>query len=126
MLFRSLWFAAILIWFSLPANSQEVSAGMTGAVNDPSGAAIVGAAVTAREVAHGTVWTATTNAEGIYAFPRLPAGNYEIRFESAGFRTAVRRSVVLELNARVRLDVAMELGMVAETVEVSSAAAQLQ
>src|SRR6266566_8647235 len=102
---------AILLLLSPAADSQEVSAGMTGAVTDPSGAAITGAAVTARDMDRGTVWTAATNTEGIYAFPRVPAGNYEIRFGAAGFRTAVRRNVVLELNARVRLDVTMELGM---------------
>ena len=115
-----------LLIFSTQAVSQEVSAGVTGTITDPTGAAIAGASVTARDVEHGTVWTATTNGEGIYAFPRVPTGNYELRFESAGFRTSVRRSVLLELNARVRLDVSMELGMVAETIDVSGSSVQLQ
>ena len=63
---------AILLLLSPSADSQEVSAGMTGAVTDPSGAAITGAAVTARDMDRGTVWTAATNTEGIYAFPRVP------------------------------------------------------
>ena len=99
---------------------------MTGTVTDPTGAAISGAKVTAKDVDHRTDWESTTNAEGIYAFPRLPAGNYELRIEAAGFRASLRRGIVLELNARVRLDATMELGMLAETVDVSGSVVQLQ
>ena len=120
------WLAAAFVVFSSVGYSQEVSAGVTGTVTDPSGAAIVGATVTATSVGQRTVWTTTANAEGIYAFPRVPAGQYEIRFEAAGFRTALRRDIVLELNARARLDVKLEIGMVAEAIEVSSTGALLQ
>lgn len=120
------WLAAAFMIFSSVGYGQEVSAGVTGTVTDPSGAAIVGATVTATSVGQRTVWTTTANAEGIYAFPRVPAGQYEIRFEAAGFRTAVRRDIVLELNARARLDVKLEIGMVAEAIEVSSTGALLQ
>jgi len=118
--------AAVFMVFSSVGYSQEVSAGVTGTVTDPSGAAIVGATVTATSVDQRTVWTTTANAEGIYAFPRVPAGKYEIRFEAAGFRTVVRRDIVLELNARVRLDMRLEIGMVAEAIEVSGTGALLQ
>ena len=121
-----LWLTAAFIVFSSAGCGQEVSAGVTGTVTDPSGAAIVGATVTATSVEQRTVWTTAANAEGIYAFPRVPAGQYEIRFEAAGFRTALRRDIVLELNARARLDVKLEIGMVAEAIEVSGTGALLQ
>ena len=57
-----------------PVYAQEVSAGITGRVTDPSGSAIVGAAVTAKDQDRGTEWPTTTNEEGIYAFPRVPGG----------------------------------------------------
>jgi len=114
------------MFLAASAYGQEVSAGVTGTVTDSSGGAIAGATVTAKDVNHRTVWNTISNAEGIYAFPRLPAGNYEIRIEAAGFRTALRTGIALELNSRVRLDVKMELGMVAETVEVSGTGVQLQ
>jgi hypothetical protein len=108
------------------APAQEVSAGITGRITDPSGAAVTGAAVTARDVDRGTVWPTETNAEGIYAFPRVPVGAYELKVEAAGFRTAVRPAVRLELNQRARLDIQLELGAVTESVEVIGAAAVLQ
>jgi hypothetical protein len=102
--------------------AQEVSAGITGRITDPTGAAIVGAQVTARDVQRGTVWPTQTNQEGIYAFPRIPAGTYEVKVEAKGFKTAVRSNTVLEVNQRARLDMSMELGALAETIEVSGEA----
>ena len=122
----TLRFALILLLLSPVAYGQEVSAGMTGQVADPSGAAVPGATVTARDQDRGTVWNSSTNTEGIYAFPRVPAGKYEVRIEAAGFRSAVRRDIVLEINARPRLDVKLELGTVSEVVEVSGSAVLLQ
>lgn len=108
------------------APAQEVSAGITGRVTDPSGAAVTAAGVTARDVDRGTVWPTQTNAEGIYAFPRIPVGTYDLKVEAAGFRSAVRSGVALEINQRARIDLQLELGTVAETVEVTGAAALLQ
>src|SRR5574340_250010 len=120
----SLW---ILLLFSTailfrPAFGQEVSAGITGRVTDPAGAAVVGAAVSAKDVNRGTVWPTKTNEEGIYAFPRIPVGTYEVKVEAQGFKTAVRPGVTLELNQRARIDVALELGTLAESVQVSGEA----
>lgn len=114
--------AAILCFVSLPAIGQEISAGITGRITDPSGAAVVDATVTAKDVNRGTVWPTQTNEEGIYAFPRIPAGTYEVRVEAKGFKSAVRPDIRLELNQRARLDVALEIGAVAESVEVTGEA----
>jgi hypothetical protein len=102
--------------------AQEVSAGITGRITDPTGAAIVAASVTARDLDRGTVWPTETNAEGVYAFPRLPVGRYELKAEAKGFRTSVRADLVLELNQRARIDIQMELGTVTETVQVTGEA----
>ena len=56
------------------AYAQEVSAGITGRVTDPSGGAIVGATVIAKDLDRGTQWPTKTNEDGIYAFPRVPVG----------------------------------------------------
>ena len=117
--------AGILCLGIAPAYAQEVSAGITGRVTDPSGSAIVGASVTAKDLDRGTEWPTTTNEEGIYSFPRIPIGHYTIRVETKGFKTA-QSQVTLEANQRARLDMAMEVGVVAETVTVSGEAALLQ
>ena len=58
--------------------AQEVSAGITGRVTDPSGSAIVTALVTAKDLDRGTEWPTVTNQDGIYAFPRIPIGTYSL------------------------------------------------
>src|SRR5579864_9316472 len=121
----SLLFAAICIC-SLPLMSQEVSAGITGRVTDPSGSAIVNANVTAKDLVRSTEWDTKTNEDGIYAFPRIPAGDYQVRVEANGFKAFVQASLHLDVNQRARLDVPMEVGAVSESVSVTADAALLQ
>src|SRR5438552_9574955 len=111
---------------ALPLLAQEVSAGITGRVTDPSGSAIVGASVTAKDLDRGTEWPTVTNQDGIYAFPRIPIGTYSLKVEAKGFKTAVQSGVTLEVNQRARIDIGMQVGVVNETVNVSADAALLQ
>ena len=70
---------------SLRVHAQEVTASINGIVTDPSGSAVAGAKVTAKDMDRGTTWPTTTNDSGFYNFPRLPVGRYEVRAENAGF-----------------------------------------
>ena len=123
---RVLLLAALFALIAFPLPGQEVSAGITGKVSDPTGAAIAGAKVTVSDLDRGTVWPAETNGDGIYALPRIPIGRYELKIEAKGFRTAVQHGIVLEMNQRARLDVPMELGALSESIEVTGTAALLQ
>ena len=73
---------------SVPLMSQEISAGITGRVTDPSNSAIVGATVVAKDLDRGTEWPTKTNQDGIYAFPRIPAGEYQVSVEAPGFKSS--------------------------------------
>src|SRR5690242_19603196 len=73
--------------------AQDVTASITGTVTDQTGAVIAGATVTAKDVARGTAWRATTNNEGVYSLLRVPVGTYDIRVESQGFQVAVQQGV---------------------------------
>jgi hypothetical protein len=99
--------------------AQEVTAVVNGIVTDPSGAAVVGAKVTAVDMDRGTTFPATTNADGFYNLPRVPVGRYEIRAEIQGFETAVRSGIVLQLNQTVKVDLKLNLGEQTQTVTVS-------
>ena len=101
--------------------AQQVTAAITGKVTDPSGGVIVGARVTAKDLDRGTVLQTATNDQGVYNLPRVPVGRYEIRAESQGFQTAIRPSLVLELNQTARVDFEMKVGEVTQTIEVSAA-----
>lgn len=117
---------ALLGAFAQTGEAQEVTAAITGKVTDPSAAAVVGATVTARDADRGTVWKTQTNGEGLYNLPRLPIGRYEVRVEANGFQTAIRSAFELTLNQTAKVDVALALGQVSQTVEVSGAAPLLQ
>ncbi|MCC6394980.1 MAG: TonB-dependent receptor [Bryobacterales bacterium] len=123
---RPLLLLGVLFSFAWTAGAQEVSAGLTGKVTDPSGASIVGAKVVAKDIQRGTEWPTTSLDDGFYAFPRIPVGTYELRVEAAGFKTFVQSGIVLEVNQRARLDVPMQLGGITETVTVSGDAPLLQ
>ncbi|SRR5579883_216508 len=106
--------------------AQEVSAGLTGRVTDQTGGAIVGASVTAKDVDRGTEWPTKTNEDGIYAFPRIPVGRYELKVEAQGFKTVVQPGIVLQVNQRGRIDIQMQVGAVTESVNVTSEGPLLQ
>ena len=111
---------------SLGLYAQEVTAVISGLVTDPSGRVVTGAKVTAKDVDRGTTFPTTTNDSGFYIFPRLPIGRYEVRVEHPGFHAAVRSDVLLQLNQNARVDFALTVGDVSQTVEVIAVAPALQ
>ncbi len=118
--------AVVVIFAPTHTSGQEVTAAITGRVTDPSGAALPSAAVTAKDADRGTIWKTETNTDGIYNFPRLPIGKYEVRVEASGFQSAVHAPFALELNQTAKVDIAMVIGQVSQQMEVSGAAPILQ
>ena len=117
---------ALVVLLAPHAMAQDVSAGITGTVTDPSAAPIPNATVTARDVDRGTISKTETSDEGIYNFSRLPVGRYELRVEAGGFQTAVHSAFTLVLNQVAKVDIALTVGQVSTTLEVTSAAPVLQ
>ncbi len=115
-----------LLSASQPAFSQQITAGITGTVEDSAGAALNGATVTASDTQRGTSSTTTTSSGGIYNFNNLPIGTYQLSAEAPGFDTVAQAPITLVLNERARLDFKMKVGAVSNTVQVSSEAPQLQ
>jgi Carboxypeptidase regulatory-like domain/TonB dependent receptor len=118
--------AALIALFAGAALAQESTGSIAGKVADPSGAAIAGASVTARDVDRGTVWPTTTNQEGVYSFSRLPIGRYEVKVQASGFQTALRTAFSLELNQAAKVDLTLTLGQMSQQVEVTDAVPVLQ
>ncbi len=117
--------ALIMLWSGL-SRAQEVTAAINGVVTDPSGAAVAGAKVTAKDLDRGSVFPTTADGSGFYNLPRIPVGRYEVRAENPGFQAAVKPEVVLQLNQNAKIDFAMQVGDVNQTVEVTTAAPILQ
>ena len=88
----------LLFVSSLDVYAQTASTGaLTGTVTDPSGAIIQNANITLRN--HGTneTLTAATDQDGLYRFALLPAGEYELTVEAAGFSPVVTRQVMIHI-----------------------------
>ncbi|HZS04145.1 MAG TPA: carboxypeptidase regulatory-like domain-containing protein [Blastocatellia bacterium] len=118
--------ASVAMFSVLAATGKAQTSGeITGLVTDSSGAAVSGAVVTATNKATGAPRKVTTNSEGLYAFPSLLPGVYELKVEQAGFKTARLDNVRIEVQQTARLDVAMEVGAVGETLTITSNSALL-
>jgi hypothetical protein len=117
---------ATFLTIAPPAMGQEVSAVINGIVTDPSGAAVVGATVSATDTQRGTVYTAQTNEAGFYNLLHIPIGTYTLKVEAKGFQTSLHPAFTLVLNQTARIDVTMQVGQVSQTVEVTTEAPLLQ
>src|SRR5712691_8269312 len=108
------------------AIAQTGSSNITGSVRDVNGAVVPGATVTAKNEATGVTSTQSTTDSGLYAFSSLPVGKYTITVEKQGFKTLQKTKNVLEVGIPLTVDVALEVGLVSETVTVQSGLEQLQ
>jgi hypothetical protein len=106
--------------------AQEVTASIVGTVLDPSGAAVSGATITAKDLDRGTVLTTTTNDDGAFNISGVPVGRYEIKAAAKGFQSAINPAFRLTLNQTARLNFQLRLGQTTETVEVTAMAPLLQ
>ncbi|MGH9661435.1 MAG: carboxypeptidase regulatory-like domain-containing protein [Bryobacteraceae bacterium] len=108
------------------AFGQGERATVTGIASDTTGAIVVGASVSIRNVATNIVTKTTTNAAGIYYLAALNPGRYELRVEQPGFRPSVVSDIPLGAGLTATFNVTLEVGSVAEAVEVRATAVQLE
>jgi Carboxypeptidase regulatory-like domain/TonB dependent receptor len=101
------------------ALAQTVTGSITGQVNDPSGALVVGATVIAGNVATGVKTSAQTNAAGVYTIRFLPIGTYAITVQAKGFADAHIAAFPLEIDQTAKVDVTVQVASSATTVEVT-------
>jgi hypothetical protein len=110
---------AILATLSAAMAWGSVGGSIAGTVHDPAGRAIAKASVTAREMNTGIEYKTRTDGKGVYNFPVLPVGRYEIEVKADGFRSYKRTGITLDTSAALTLDAALTVGGVAETVSVA-------
>src|SRR5687768_958181 len=96
-----------------------------GLVQDSTGAVVAGAKVKLTNIGTGVSSTAESNSAGLFNFPLIQVGNYELTVEQQGFKTETVRNIRVETGAQVRQDFKLEVGAVAERVEISANAVQL-
>jgi hypothetical protein len=106
--------------------AQGLQNAVVGQTKDASGAVLPGVTVTVTNVATGVERTTATDQAGNYVAPSLVAGTYTVKAELPGFKTEVRRDVVVRTDAPGRVDFTLSVGQQAEVVEVTAdAAAQI-
>jgi hypothetical protein len=111
--------AALLALASAPRLSAQVATGsIVGTIVDASGQIVPGAQVTVREINRNTTTALVTDGAGVYTAPFLVPGTYEVSVELQGFKTWVRRGIVLQVNDRLRIDATLEVGALTEATTV--------
>jgi carboxypeptidase family protein len=93
---------------------------LSGLVNDASGAAVPGASVTLTNTATGVALQSQTSDAGLYSFLSLVPGTYQLKVSQPGFKEAVQENISIAVDADQRVNVALEVGAVNQTVEVSA------
>jgi len=111
-------FCAVLL-LAVPFFGQTEFGAIVGTVADPSDAPIPRAPVTVRNAETGVSIGLSTDDSGSYTSPPLRPGNYEISVEVRGFKRTTK-TISLDVNQRARVNFAMEVGQVSESVTVAA------
>jgi hypothetical protein len=111
---------------SSPLAAQSTFGSISGTVTDASGSAVAGAQLTLTSAATSAKQTFTTSEDGLYSFVNLNPGEYTLEVEKSGFKHVKREAIVVQVQQAVRIDAALELGAVSQTVEVTAETPLLQ
>ncbi len=111
---------AVLLFGATTAAAQETRGSIEGIVKDTSGAVLPGVTVEARSPALVGVATATSDTNGMFRFPALAPGVYEVTAHLAGFKTAKVENIQLALGQILKLDIPMPVASVSEEIPVTA------
>ena len=122
-----------IVWIPVSA-AAAVSSGfaqldrgvITGVVTDPSGAAVPDARIIAVHVSTNVSTSTASTASGNYTLPALPIGTYRFTVEAGGFKQAKQENLLVTAGSTIRLDIAMEMGTVSESVQVTARTTTLE
>src|SRR5262245_54460151 len=90
-------------------SQQAANATLTGTVTDQMDAVIVGSKITATQTATGVKRDTVSNYDGLYVFSNMMPGDYELRFETRGFKNAVVTAVQLKVGQTLTLNLQLEV-----------------
>ncbi|HVN80229.1 MAG TPA: carboxypeptidase-like regulatory domain-containing protein, partial [Terriglobia bacterium] len=111
---------AFFVLLSPPAFAQGAAGSISGVVRDASGAVVPAASVTITNTATGVTTPTQTNAEGLYTFPYVQPGVYDLTVSVPGFQTLKKPGVIVNVTERVQVSFDLNVGKVEQTVEVTA------
>src|SRR5215472_4506377 len=112
----------LLCLLSVMATAQSNVATITGRVEDPQGAVIPNATVTATNEATGISHPVKTTGSGLYTIPELPPGTYNVKVEAPSFAVGQAKGVKLNVGDSRDLNFQLSVGSASQTVEVTTTA----
>ena len=120
--------AALLVSIlcSYPVRGQVVGGTISGTISDKSGAVVVNATVSLKNLATGVSTAVKTNAQGLYSMPNLLPGDYQQSVEAVGFEVSIRHGIILTVGAQLVSNVEMKVGTINESLVVSDLPPDLQ
>jgi hypothetical protein len=120
--------AIVLVWALVPRASfgQNVYGSIAGTITDASGSVVQGANVTLTNIETGETHNMLTTGSGEYTFVNILPGRYKVEAEKTGFKKVIREPIIVEVESGLRVDIALQVGAVNQTVEVTSEAPLLQ
>src|SRR5215472_16826797 len=109
-----------------PLMAQFDTAEVLGTIRDNSGSVIAKASIVLTNQGTGIEAKTSTSEEGGYTFSNVKIGVYTVTAEAPGFSKAVAKDITVNVNARQRVDLVLQVGAVTESVEVTAAASALE
>ena len=110
------------VGFAQAVNNAQIH----GMVLDQSGAAVVGAQITATQKETGQIQTTVSAGDGSFVLPGLPVGAYSLQISAKGFSRYTQTGLVLQVGQNVQVNVPLTVGSVSQEVQVSADAAMVE
>jgi outer membrane receptor protein involved in Fe transport len=117
--------AAVVFILSRHASAQ-VGGSLSGTVRDQSGGVVPGVTVNAVNTGIGATFSTITDGQGVYTFPKLPVGRYDLTFFLEGFKPQRRTGLAIDADAVLQLNVTLTVGDQSETVTVTATATHVE
>ena len=125
-IFISLGIVLLGLVMSSTSGWAQATAQINGTLTDPTGALLPGVEVTATQTGTGISRTIITNETGSYVLPNLPLGPYRLEAVLPGFQSFAQTGIVLEVGRNVAINIVLEVGQVAQTIEVTADATMVE
>ncbi len=114
----ALLIGAAIGWVAPGTAYAQATGTITGIVTDESGAVMPGVTVEVTNTATNQARTAVSGPDGFYTVVRLQPGPYSVKGTLAGFKTAIREGLRVEVESTARVDLKMSVGQLEESVHV--------